>query len=257
MAVPKRPADRGQPPRPAFYRRLGVRAGITLVLYLFVVGVGVTGVYDPLEQGGNDLWVVAIGLVGAQLALGIGIGRRWALAVAILIAVLAALDRGEPYVLFGLITLVPAAAALTALGLLLARSRYATALTVAAFLAAVPGLAWGLAETIERSDAPRVSAALEKRLPSDLHLANLCPGSATPKRLRARLEAQAETLIREVQRRPDWLVPYTYYYSEGEPSEERKEITIRELAEEELGFYEAAGPRCTGGYQARLRAALD
>lgn len=257
MATRKRPAGPEQRSRPAAYRRLGLRAGITLVIYLSVVAVGATDIYDPLEQGRNDLWIVVIGLAGAQLALGVGIGRPWALAVAVIIVALGVLVWGHPYVLAQLITLMPLATGMTALGLLLARSRYATALTVAAFLTAAPGLVWGFGETIKRYDAPRVSAAFERRLPTDFHLANLCPGSVTPKRLRARLEAQAETLIREVQRRPDWLVPYTYYSSDTEPSVERREITVRELAEEELGFYEAAGPRCKGGYQARLRAALD
>jgi hypothetical protein len=40
-------------------------------------------------------------------------------------------------------------------------------------------------------------------------------------------------MIRELRRHPDWLVTYTYYYEDA-PEGERKEITVRKLAEEQL-----------------------
>ena len=80
-------------------------------------------------------------------------------------------------------------------------------------------------------DAPRLPTAVQKQLPVELHLANLCPSAETPPRLQRDLRRQARVLLRELDERPHWRLTYTFYYEEGD---ETKEITVRDLAEEEL-----------------------
>jgi hypothetical protein len=57
-----------------------------------------------------------------------------------------------------------------------------------------------------------------------------------------------------LRRRPDRLVTYTYYYSDD--PEERRDITIRELAEEQLEDIESNGPDCDPELERRIRAAM-
>lgn len=246
--------------RRASWKELNARSWITASVYVLVVFLTTTSIYEPLQQGRDDSWLVVLGLVGAHVALGAGVGGPVAIVLAIGVVALVTLIWAPGYAVVGFMLFFAAlAAALAGLGILLARLRSTTAIAIVGFMAVVPGAAWGLAETVKRANAPQVPVALEKRLPTEERLGSLCVGAATPKRVRVRLEAQAETLIREVERRPDWLVPYTYYFSEGEDVQHRR-ITIRELAEEQLNSLEASGletdPECRPDLQERLRAVL-
>jgi hypothetical protein len=58
-------------------------------------------------------------------------------------------------------------------------------------------------------------------------------------------------LVRELRRRPNDLVTYTYFSEEEAP--ERRDITVRELAEEQLKDMDAA---CSPALQDRVRWAL-
>jgi hypothetical protein len=61
-------------------------------------------------------------------------------------------------------------------------------------------------------------------------------------------------LIVELRRRPNDLVTDTFYYADG--SEERRDITIRELAEQQLESLQNGGRACAPKLMQRLQAAL-
>jgi len=63
--------------RRARWKELSARAWITASVYVLVVFLTTTSIYEPLQQGRDYSWLVAIGLVGAHVALGAGVGRRW------------------------------------------------------------------------------------------------------------------------------------------------------------------------------------
>ena len=119
-------------------------------------------------------------------------------------------------------------------------------------VAAVPAV-WAATETTRRGE--HVPASLERRLPIELSLGNLCPEAETEPEIERRLRLQTEVLIRELGRRPDDLVTFTYYDAHS-ADEDRREITIRELAQEQLADIEAGGPNCAPQLERRIRAAL-
>jgi hypothetical protein len=231
-------------------------ARLTVLAYVIFAGSTLTALYDPLYFGRGQDWAVLVLVVAAQIGAGAGIAHMGALLLPVAAAIAAYAVRGDHLYGFFFVAAAIFGMALVALGIGLARASHrGTVIAAVAFALATPVFVWGAVETIDRSDAPHAPAELKSRLPLELHLANLCPGSATPERLASRLETQARTLIREVDRHPDWLVPYTYASSDF--PDEHKELTIEEFAEEELELYEVAGQRCEGGYQTRLRAALE
>ena len=97
-------------------------------------------------------------------------------------------------------------------------------------------------------------AAVQSELPTEESLGNLCPGASTSPQLERDIRRRADVLIRELRRRPDHLVTYTYYYSD-EP-EERRDITVRKLAEEQLADIASGGPHCAPELERRIRAAM-
>jgi hypothetical protein len=98
-------------------------------------------------------------------------------------------------------------------------------------------------------------ASAEARLPIELSSGNVCPDAETPVDVERDVRARAEALIRELGRRPNELVTYTYYDGDG-ADDEAREITIRELAEEQLADLDSGGD-CAPELQRRIRAAMD
>jgi hypothetical protein len=100
---------------------------------------------------------------------------------------------------------------------------------------------------------------VQAQLPLTLSLGNLCRGAETPPELAPELRGGARLMIRELRRHPDWLVTYTYYYEDA-PEGERKEITVRKLAEEQLADLRsgsAAGlGKCSPDLQREIEDAL-
>lgn len=62
-------------------------------------------------------------------------------------------------------------------------------------------------------------------------------------------------MVKLLRRRPNHLVTYTYYYEEGD--DERRHITIKELAEEQLKDLEDGGPGCAPKLKRQIQAALQ
>ena len=116
-------------------------------------------------------------------------------------------------------------------------------------------LASGAVERAQRG--PHVPASVQAQLPTDLSLGNLCPGAESSQSVLRDVRARGDRLVAELRARPNHLVTYTYYWAHG--GKEQKEITIRQLAEEQLADLESgsvSGPRCAPDLQRQLRAEL-
>jgi hypothetical protein len=226
------------------------RAGVGLAAYAVLIASLSTPLYDPLFSGDDEWWALFALLVFAHLGLGAAVGRRWVLALPVAVSLgFFLLGGAEGLAWLSLIIGAPVLMAVTALGLAFRGVRWSPAPLFA--VAALPAL-WGAAETARRGE--HVPASLERQLPIELSLGNLCPGAESDPELEQRLRRQTEVLIRELERRPDDLVTYTYHYSDD--PEEHRDITIRELAEEQLADIESGGPRCVPELERRIRAAL-
>lgn len=227
------------------------RAGLGLVLYAALAASLATPLYDPLFAGDDEWWLLPALLVFAHLGLGAAVGRWWALLLPLAFSLAFFLLGGaEELAWLWLILGAPLLVACTAIGLAFRRVRWIAAPLFV--LAALPTF-WAGAETARRGQ--HVPASLERRLPIRLSLGNLCPDASTEPRIERRLRAQTEVLIRELERRPDDLVTYTYYDAHS-ADEDRRAITLRELAQEQLSDLETGGRNCAPDLQRRLRAAL-
>jgi hypothetical protein len=226
------------------------RAGVGLAAYAVLIASLATPLYDPLFSGDDEWWALPGLLVFAHLGLGAAVGRWWVLAVPV-VASLGFFLQGGAEALAWLWVFVgaPLLLLITGIGLAFRRVRWIPAVLFA--VAALP-TAWAAAETAERGE--HVPASLERQLPLDVSLGNLCPGAESDRAFIRDLRRQTDVMIRELERRPDDLVTYTYYYSD-EP-EERRDITVRELAEEQLADLEAGGRNCAPELQRRIREAL-
>jgi hypothetical protein len=231
-------------------------AYVALGVYVALLATLATPLYDPFESGEDDSWVIFVLLWTAHVGLGAAVARPWVLMVPVIAAIVGFLATGGEALswlipIYGL----PIALVLTAIGWAAGRLLKRRALPVAAgvfALAAAPA-AWAGVETIKRSSAPHVPENVQKQLPTDISLGNLCPAE-TSRRLRRDVEQRAEVLLRELRREPDALVTFTYYWAEG--GEERRDITVRELAEEQLGDLHTGGRDCAPQLQRRIEAVL-
>jgi hypothetical protein len=228
-----------------------MRAAVGLAVYAALVGSLATPLYDPLIAGDDEWWLLPALLAFAHLGLGAAVGRLWALLPPLALAVAFFLLGGaEELAWLWLILGAPLMVACTAIGFALRRLRWAPAGLLA--VAALPALGAAV-ETARRGE--HVPASLERQLPIEYSLGNLCPGAETDAQLLRRIRREAEVLIRELGRRPDDLVTYTYHDAHS-AEEDRREITLRELAEEQLADIESGGPGCAPELERRLRAAL-
>jgi hypothetical protein len=231
---------------------------LAVVAYGVLVGSVFTPLYDPFTQGRDQSWLILVVLASAHIGVGIGVARLWVFLLPVglgVVGFLAAGADGSAWLILFLAT--PAGVVATALGLAaghMVKGR-GTLLAASAFAIGMVPFAWAAAETVDRSSSPHVSSSVQAELPTEWSLGNLCPGAETPPRITRRIEHQAEVLLRELRLQPDWLVSYTYYYEDA--PDERKDITVRELAEEQLSDLKSGGSSCAPQLQRRLREALD
>ena len=227
---------------------LGVGAYIALAASLF------TPLYDPFLVGDAVPWPPPALLIAAHVGLGAAVARPWAFAAPVALGVAAVAVDGvggaEPAATAVAVAILMA---LTGLGWAAAAlPRGPDAVPAAAFaIATVPAVCAAVV-TIDRAWLPHVPAELRAQLPLEASLGNLCPGAETPRSARVQLERQAEVLLQELRRRPNDLVPYTYRWAHG--GSDTKQITVRELAEEQLMALEDAG--CAGRLERRIERAL-
>jgi hypothetical protein len=230
---------------------------MAVALYGGLVGSVFTGLYEPLSQGRDDSWAVAVLVVCAHLGLGLGIARGWALVFPVVSGIALAVAADELGILV-LVFVMPALAVMTALGwgLSVPLGRRAVYVASGTFAVALWPAAWAASEQLHRARAEYVPAAVQARLPTDFSLGNLCPGTETPPSERRDLRRQAERLIRELQRHPGDLVTYTYYLAD-EGRADRVDITVREVAQEELESLRTnGGSKCEPELQRRLREGI-
>ena len=232
------------------------RSVVALIAYAALVGSVFTPLYTPFTTGRDDSWGIVVVLVAAHIGVGAGVARIWALLLPVVFSVAVFLAAGAEGLAFVTLLLgIPGGIVATGIGWIgaVVLRRGAAALAMTAFVCGLVVAIWAAVETTERATAQHVPAALQAQLPTELSLGNLCPGAETPRHLTARLRRQTDVLIRELHRHPDWLVSYVYYYSDD--PEERTDITIRELAEEQLKDLESGG-NCAPELQRRIRDAL-
>jgi hypothetical protein len=101
----------------------------------------------------------------------------------------------------------------------------------------------------------RAPARVEHQLPIALYLSNLCPDAGTNPETVTMLRRQTRVLLREARDHPTWLVQYTYYDDHGE--DERRLITIRQLAKEHLQSIKDEDPNCEPALQQQLEAVTN
>jgi hypothetical protein len=225
------------------------RAALALCLYAVVVATTGVLLYE------DDVVSYLVVLAAAHIGVGLGVGRWWVIVVPVVFTVLAVALAQHDGIVFVLVLAVVPLVLLTAVGWALShgpRWLVAGGLAICAGAVIVPA---ALAQVQRAKRGPHVSAALQRQLPVRESLGNLCPGAETPADVEREIRAGADVLLRELRRRPDDLVTYTYYYSDGGGTDTR-DITIRQLAKEQLADLEAGGRDCAPDLQRRLHAAL-
>jgi hypothetical protein len=236
-----------------------IRVWIAVTIYAVLLATLATPLYDPFTTGDNDAWLLAVLAVAVHVGLGLAVARWWVLIAPVVAAGVGFFVADDAFGAFFLVLLgLPVALAVTAAACFGSRrlTRYAWPAALACFgLAALPAVAAAF-ETADRSQSPHLPARVQKQLPIRESLGNLCPYASTPKNLRRKLERSVDVLAREIRRDPDALVTYTYYYSD-QAREEKRDITVRELAEEELSALRAGGENCRPDLQRKLKAVLD
>jgi hypothetical protein len=206
-------------------------------------------------NAGDDWWAGLVVLAATHVGLGVAIPRSWVFALPVVLSVGVFLASGaEGLAWLTLIVGAPVLVAFTAAGWALGRAwpRRRAPIALALFAVALLPVAWAAIETSQRG--PHVPASVQRELPTKLSLGNLCPGAESSPEVEREVRRSAEALIRELRRRPDDLVTDTVYYSDD--PEERRDITIRELAEEQLEDIESNGPNCVPDLERRIRAAM-
>jgi hypothetical protein len=194
------------------------RTVLAVGIYAALVLSPATPLYLPLFSGRDESWALLVLLAAAHVGLGAAVRRQWVLVLPVALAIAGFFAGGAEGLAWMAIVLgAPAAVALTALGSAIGRAfeRRSDVIAVACGVVAVLPAAWAAVETLRRG--PPLPASAQRRLPTEISLGNLCPGTETP-----------GNVERDVGRR----------------------------AEEQLADMEANGPNCAPDLERRLRAAM-
>lgn len=108
------------------------------------------------------------------------------------------------------------------------------------------------------SEAERLAPSVQRQLPLDISLGNLCPGAETPPELVRELRRRADELLAQLRANPDTLVSYTFYTEEEGPI--REDIPVREVAELQLDELRSGSSdlgECAPDLQRRLEDGLS
>ncbi len=241
---------------------------VCVFAYLALIGSLFTRVYHPFTVIGDDRgWSILALFAVAHLALGASWRSKWSFALPPVIAiagVLAARAAHNPWVIMGVIVRVPTALALIAIGRMLGwAARRTPAARIATwllpgmlFLVAAAPLAQAARESYHLATGPRPPTAEAQQLPlAENTLNSLCDPSAIPADYRNALKAQARALIREAHVHGDFVVHTTYLGADENAGEHNVVMTVRQLAENQLGNLREF-PRCEPGLQQALLDAI-
>jgi hypothetical protein len=108
------------------------------------------------------------------------------------------------------------------------------------------------------SEAQRLPPSVQRQLPLDISLGNLCPGAETPPELITDLRRKADALLAQLGANPDALVSYTFHTEEEGPI--RQDIPVREVAELQLDDLRSGSSdlgECAPDLQRRLEEGLS
>jgi hypothetical protein len=207
-----------------------------------------------VPPGGRLDWTPVVMLAVAHLGLGWAVARAWVLLLPVALCVGTFVAAGASDLDWLVLFLgLPVLVAVTAVGLLLGRrTDRRQPIAIGLLALALVSVGSTVFQWVDRG--PHVPASVQRELPTEISLGNLCPGASTPGEVEQDVRRRAETLIRELRARPDHLVTYTFYDAHG--PDEQHDITIRELAEEQLGDLESGGPNCAPELERRIRAAM-
>jgi hypothetical protein len=232
------------------------RAIIACGVFVVLTATLLTNIYDGLDRGEDQTWLLVVLAVGATLGLGALSRRAWSLAGPVVLCCAfianAASDLAWLIVLFAGPVLLVAAL----VGWLIGRfgGRAGIGVGVAAFGAACVVPVIGIVDTVQRESRPRLPERAAARLPLDVSLGNLCDSAGSDPGFYRDVERRAEALIDELHRRPDHIVTVTVYYAHG-GGEDEENLTVRELAEEELHDLEIGG--CRKKLRQQLRDGIE
>jgi hypothetical protein len=231
-------------------------AVVGVAIYAALVLSLATPLYLPLGSGRDDSWALLVLLLAAHLGLGAAVRRRWALALPVAVSITAFVAAGaDDLAWVAILVGAPALVAFTAAGSAIGRAvRPQTgAIAVGFFAVAVVPAAWAAVETMRRG--PPLPASVQRLLPTEISLGNLCAGAETAVTVEQDVRQRADVLLRELRRRPNHLVTFTYHAAHG-GEDEHRDITVRELAEEQLKDLKSNGPNCEPDLERRLRSAM-
>jgi hypothetical protein len=215
-----------------------IRVWIAIAVYSVLMTTLATPIYDPFETGDDDSWVVVVLVIGVHVGIGLAIARWWALLAPVCAMGIGFFlaDEAVGAVLL-LMFALPVLLVVTAAACFGGRKLHASAWPVALGCFAVAALpaAAGAVEAIERDAAPHVPRQVQAELPT---------GGSTCE-ARRRIDA----LVGQLRRDPHALVTYTWTLAHG--GEEKRDITVREVAEEML-----SSGTCDPETRRRLESAL-
>lgn len=200
------------------------------VLYVVILLIALVPVLYTESEDFSVAWIV---FWLAQLGLGLGVARPWVAIPALMTCAMLVLFMdfgGWGWLLLAAAAPLGVGLAGAGYGLAVVFGRWAMPASLAIFgVALLPGVV-GTVGAVRHATAERLPAAMQRQLPIEYSLGNLCPNAQTPRGLELRIRRQAEVLLRELKLRPDALLSYTYEYEDRDP--ETKDITVRALAEE-------------------------
>lgn len=238
----------------------------TGALYLALSGVALTGVYHPFTVGIDRSWLAVASVGVAQIAVGASWRTRWSYVLPLVVAVGAAIALSVGATTFTLFVFggaTGAAVVLVALGRLfgaglrrVGRTAQVAMPLVLFAIAALP-LAEAAKESRHLATGRRVPAAIAAMLPLVEDRLNGMCGTGRyrpPAAERARLESQGRALASLTRQHPGWVVRTTYY-SEDPPGEHHELMTVRQLAQNQLGNLREF-PNCNRPLQQSLAAAV-
>jgi hypothetical protein len=177
---------------------------------------------DNPQIGMDEPWGLIALLCFAHVGAGIGIRRAWVLLLPVGFCVIAFFATGAEGLSVLILTLeMPVLVCVTGVGILVGKfagPRRGELAAIALAVAAVPaGVEVGAA--FQRATGPRLPERVQHQLPKEYD--GVCAGSRG-----------ARVLLRELERRPNLYLTYTFEYSD-EPSETMP-ISVRELARVQL-----------------------
>jgi hypothetical protein len=194
---------------------------------------------------------MAFALAHVAIGLAFGLPGLAAAAISTVLVVIAG-DGGEGTALSVIVTL-PAVLICVGAGAGLARLGVPEWLALPVIALALAPAVWAGVERARRG--PHVSPAIEATLPTRRYLTDMCVDGETSRRPDPGLTSQARALLREVERRPQELISWTFF-SAHSGDQDRREITIHQLAEIQADSLNDGFATCAPALARQLRHAV-